>query len=80
MFNIGKKFGRSLTEGAGDKIKEFLVGFDLEKAAEEMPVFGFFFAIKNDVMAGYEKMTDAEKAELWKNALLAATKLLAKVA
>jgi len=76
--NIGSAAGQKAVDSAISTIEEKLKGFDLEKIALKIPVIGQLMPMWDGIKAGYSSMSDSEKAELWKNLLLALSKLAAK--
>jgi hypothetical protein len=46
---------------------------------KDIPVIGFLASVSGDIKAGYDAMSPEQKAEFWKNCMVAGAKLAAKV-
>lgn len=72
--------GKQAVDGAIERIKEVAGGITPEKIDVFLKEHAPKFPILNDIKRGYDKMDDEEKAEFWKNVMIAGAKLAAKMA
>ena len=80
--NLGDKMfkfvGKDAVEGAISQIGTRLKGFDMASIASQIPVIGQIMPLWDGIKAGYDSMTPEQKAEMWKNLMIAGAKLAAK--
>jgi len=76
--NIGSAAGPQAIDSALSSLEEKLKGFDIYILASKIPVVAQILPLWNGIKAGYDSMSDSEKAEMWKNLMIAGSKLAAK--
>jgi hypothetical protein len=76
--NIGSAAGPQAIESALSSLGEKMKGFDMAKLAAQIPVIAQIMPMWDGIKAGYNSMSPEQKAEMWKNLMIAGAKLAAK--
>lgn len=76
--NIGSAAGPKAIESALSSLGEKLKGFDIANLAAQIPVIAQIMPMWDGIKSGYNSMSEEQKAEMWKNLMIAGAKLAAK--